>query len=136
MTTLEKQMAEHLFNNEENDNLGSAAEFISQEWIKPLERFGLEFQGYSNAGGFEDKGVHVLEFEQTDDYVDCVPYKFFEHLEIFEDIQLHYRDRYPNGKPKRTVNIVTLLSRDDDGQPPAEYSFFFGTLFVFIPWFS
>ena len=132
MTTLERQIRDRLFVGKGDDyDIGSSAEWLTEWWIEPLEKFGLEFIEYSHAG-LKDKGVHVLEFETTDDFVDSLHYKKFEGLEMGADIQKHYRDT----KLKNMVMLDALLSRDDDSQPDAAHRFYFGTLFVMIPWFA
>jgi hypothetical protein len=132
MTKLERQIRDRLFAGEGDDyDIGSSAEWLDNWWIKIVEKFGLQFIEYSHAG-FQDKGVHVLEFEQTDEFADSIHYKKFEGLEYGEDIRLHYRD----DKYKNLVMLDTILRRDDDSQPEAEYSFYFGTLFVMIPYFA
>jgi len=109
MTQLERQIDKHLYEgNGDDKDVKDFASFISTHWIKEVEPFGFEFieYGYAHLKTTE-AGVHCLVFEQDFKYEFTVSKEF-----------------------------DTILTRDDDSQPAANYAIYCGTLWVFIPYIA
>jgi len=83
-------------------------DWIHEVWIEPFEKLGatLEAYGYAPLEG-KDSGVHILQFS------------------LSEEMEL-----------PALRDIISLAVRDDDSQPSAQYRIYFGTLFIFVPYFS
>ncbi len=107
MTQLELQIDKHLYGDSgDAEDVKDFASFISTHWINKVEPFGFKFIEYGYAHlEVSEAGVHCLVFEQDFNYQFTVSKEF-----------------------------DTILTRDDDSQPSANYRIYCGTLWVFIPY--
>jgi len=108
--------------------------YIDDCWVKPIESFGIEFKGYQHTELYDCAGVHVLRFEYDKwdiaKHVDNIEGENFRYLAKELPATTH------SGVQPGMVTLKNILTRDDDNQPPATYTMYFGTLIVYIPYFA
>ena len=135
MTKVKKQIVERLYKGVTpgKDDIDFSVELIDDCWIKPIESFGPKFEEYQFSQ-LNDCGVHVLRFE-FDEIEDA------KHIDNIKGVGFRYLAKEipattHSGVQPGIVELKDILTRDDDNQPPATYTMYFGTLIVYIPYFA
>lgn len=108
--------------------------YIDESWVKPIESFGPEYKGYQHTELYDCAGVHVLRFEY--DKIDMVKHVDNIKGENFRYLAKDIPATTHTGIQSGMIKLYEILTRDDDNQPPATYTMYFGTLIVYIPYFA
>ena len=126
MTKVKKQIVQRLYKGVEpsKDDMEATIEIIMEGWIKPIQSFDIVFEEYSFAP-LNDCGIHILKFKYDQGH----PHRL--HIDKIRGESCEYL-----ATRSGMVKLTDILERDDDGQPEAKYTMFFGTLLIYLPYFS